>query len=109
MTPAFIWNKKNVEHIAEHGVTPEEAEFVVLNGRTTYHEDNKWLARGQTRSGRYLQVIYVMESDATGIDYSEVDLLEVAGACDSFYVIHARPLTTAERSTFKRRKRKGKR
>jgi hypothetical protein len=106
MPPSFIWNRKNVEHIAEHGVNPKEAEVVVLNGRTTYHRDNKWLARGQTEAGRYIQVIYVMESDAAEIDYSEVDLVQLDDGSDSFYVIHARPLTSAERSTLRRRKRK---
>jgi hypothetical protein len=50
----FRWNDWNVEHIAEHGVSPEEAESVVRAARRLYprkiHED-KWLAWGP-RYGR---------------------------------------------------------
>jgi uncharacterized DUF497 family protein len=105
---AFIWNRKNAEHIAEHGIVPAEAEHVVLHGRTTYQGDRKWLARGQTAQGRYVQVIYVMESDAAEVDYADADLVTIDDSTDAFYVIHARPLTSAERSALKR-KRKGKR
>jgi hypothetical protein len=62
--------------------------------------------RGQTRGGRYVQVIYVPVADSAEIDFTQVDLLALESA-DSFYVIHARPLTSAERGPVKRR-RKGK-
>jgi len=104
---SFIWNAKNVAHIAEHGITPGEAEHVVLTGRRTYLTEGKWLARGQTEAGRYIQAIYLLESDVVEIDYSEIDLVALDDADESFYVIHARPLTSAERSSLTR-KRKGK-
>lgn len=101
----FIWTRKNVEHIAEHGITPEEAEYVVTFGRTIPHGDAKFLARGRTRDGRYVQVIYVLESDAAELDYAELDLLAVEETADGVVVIHARPLTEAEKSALRGRKR----
>lgn len=29
---AFDWDDANVRHIARHGVTPEDAEYVLANG-----------------------------------------------------------------------------
>ena len=57
----------------------------------------------QTRAGRYIQVIYVMESEAD-IDYAEVDVTELDPNEEAFYVIHARPLTPAERHNYKQRR-----
>jgi uncharacterized DUF497 family protein len=103
----FIWNAKNVEHIAKHGVTPDEAEHVVEHATApypSYEGDQKWLVRGKARSGRYLQVIYVLESDAA-IDYSEIDLVSLSAMVDGIYVIHARPLNESEKRKLRRRRR----
>jgi uncharacterized DUF497 family protein len=106
----FIWDDGNTAHIAKHGITRAEAEFVVSKAKApypSYEGDNKWLVRGQTRAGRYIQVIYVLESDTGGIDYAEVDFVLLAGEADSIYVIHARPLEDDEKRG-PRRKRKGR-
>jgi hypothetical protein len=86
---AFRWNDWNRDHIAEHGILPEEAEYVVNHAAAPYPEfigDGKWRVRGQTASGRYLQVIFVIE-DGT------------------YYVIHARGLTDREKRQLRRRRR----
>ena len=82
----FRWNEWNVDHIAEHGVDPDEAEIVVRGARRPYplhRQDDKWLVWGPGRGGRLLQVVFVLDED------------------DTVYVIHARPLTNRE----KRRRR----
>jgi uncharacterized DUF497 family protein len=87
---AFRWNRWNAEHIARHGVDPEEAEDVVLGARSPYpleRPDEKFLVWGPGRGGRLLQVVFVLDSENT------------------VYVIHARPLTETE----KRRVRRGRR
>jgi len=33
---SFIWTTKNIEHIAEHGIEPAEAEHVVTNAKSPY-------------------------------------------------------------------------
>ncbi len=83
----FRWNEDNLEHIAKHGVQAEEAEDVVRHARRPYPcqaGHGKWRVWGQTRFGRYLQVVFVKD-DATTV-----------------YVIHARPLTEKEKRAFKR-------
>jgi uncharacterized DUF497 family protein len=87
----FRWNAWNLGHISGHGVIPLEAEYVVERpdrGYPRYEGDGKFLACGQTAGGRYLQVIYVFDSD------------------DVAYVVHARPLTNRERQKLRRKRRR---
>lgn len=86
----FRWNQWNRDHIGEHGVQPEEAEFVIRNAAAPYPEergDDKWRVWGQTSSGRFLQVVFVLDPDQT------------------IYVIHARPLTEREKKRYRRRRK----
>lgn len=83
----FRWNEWNVDHIGEHGVSPEDAEHVVKHARRPYPRqvgDEKILVRGQNASGDHLQVIYLLDDAWT------------------VYVIHARPLTASEKSKYRR-------
>ena len=85
----FRWNDWNVDHATAHGVSPEEAEFVVVHARPPYPrriDGDKWLAWGRGQGGRLLQVIFV-EREA------------------GYYIIHARPLTPREQRRYRRRKR----
>lgn len=83
----FRWNDWNLEHIAAHGVTWQEAEWVVTHEDATDAGRRKYRVRGQTEAGRYLQVIFVLDADAT------------------VFVIHARELTENEKRAFRRRRR----
>ena len=86
----FRWNDWNVDHVAKHGVTPEEAELVVARTRPPYPEktgDGKWLVRGRGVGDRFVQITYVLDADGT------------------IYVIHARPLTDREKVVLRRRQR----
>ena len=72
-----------------HGVTPAEAEFVVEHPERGFPEDagdEKLRVRGQSLEGRYLQVVYLL--DSTGV----------------VYVIHARDLTDREKRNLRRRR-----
>jgi len=87
-TLVFKWNAWNEEHVASHGIEPEEAEEVVLNARSPFplgQDDGKYLVWGPAASGRLLQVVFVLESDET------------------VFVIHARPLTDKEKKRYRRR------
>jgi uncharacterized DUF497 family protein len=84
----FRWNEWNIDHIAEHGVRPEEAEVVVRNARRPYpkrHMEGKWLVRGRGFGGRLIQVIFIIDDDEN----------------ETIYVIHARPLTGKEKRRFR--------
>jgi len=89
MDEIFRWNDWNRDHIAEHGVLPEEAEYLVNHAQRPYPEyigNGKWRVRGQTAGGRYLQTVFVIEDDC-------------------YYVIHARGLTDTEKHQLRRRRR----
>ena len=82
------WNEWNVQHIAEHGVQPEEVEYVLQNSRAPWPEQlggGKLLVIGQTSSGEYLQVVFLQEEEG------------------SIFVIHARPLREHEKRRYRRR------
>jgi len=84
----FRWNDWNIDHIAEHGVEPEEAEMIVRGAKPPFPqeiEDEKVLVKGQGVGGRFLQVIYLFDPDET------------------IFVIHARPLTEREKKQLRRR------
>lgn len=86
----YKWIDWNRDKIEQHGVCVPEAEQVTDHAAPPYPEridNDKFLVRGQTFAGRYVQVIYVVEPD------------------DRTFVIHARPLTEAEKRRLRRRRR----
>ena len=86
----FRWIDWNREHVAEHGVDPDEAEMVVRRAQSPFPrkiEEDKWLVVGQGRGGRFLQVIYVVDADRT------------------VFIIHARPISEREKRSSRRRGR----
>jgi uncharacterized DUF497 family protein len=90
MVYEFRWNDWNLDHVEKHGVSPKEAEHIVVNARRPYprHEGaRKYRVRGQTAAGDYLQVIYLIDTDRT------------------LYIIHARPLSETEKRQFRRSSR----
>lgn len=51
----------NVEHLAEHGITPEEAEEVLFDPdseTTVSRSTGANITFGETRDGRYLAVVW---------------------------------------------------
>ena len=87
-TWAFWWDDVNVEHIAEHGVEPYEAEEVIDNRQLLLRaREEKYIAYGQTDAGRYLMVVYALKSE------------------QRVRVVTARDMTQAEKSRL-RQKRK---
>ncbi len=84
----FWWDDVNVEHIAEHGVEPYEAEEVIDNRQLLLRaREEKYIAYGQTDAGRYLMVVYALKSE------------------QRVRVVTARDMTQAEKSRL-RQKRK---
>jgi uncharacterized DUF497 family protein len=87
----FRWNEWNVDHIGKHGVEPFDAEFVISCARRPYPEydgNGRWMVRGQTEAGEYIQAVFVVDDDG-----------------ETAYVIHARPLTDGEKRRLRRRQR----
>ena len=83
----FDWDAQNMDHIARHGVEPDEAESVLDDSPLILRsEDGKYLAYGQTDEGRYLLVVFVRRS------------------ATSIRVISARDMTEAEKKRHRRRR-----
>lgn len=110
MDGVFIWKPWNEDHIAEHGVSPEEAMQVVRHAKPPYPEavgEEKHRVRGRTEAGRWLHVIFIYiqpeDIDLRDIPLQDRDAI-VAGE-DMIFVIHARDLTNNELRAVQRRKR----
>ena len=64
MSLLFAWDEWNLEHIAKHGVVPEEAEIVIESASAPWPEqkgDAMLCVWGPTDKGRLLQVIFVLK------------------------------------------------
>ena len=58
----FVWDSANIGHIAEHDVTPEEAEQVLENrpfdlSHQLRNGEERIVHLGETRTGRILRVV----------------------------------------------------
>jgi len=68
----FDWDKANTEHIALHGVKPEEAEQALendpfdLNYEVVEAED-RWISIGHTDRLRVLKLVWALRGDAVRV------------------------------------------
>lgn len=85
----LVWPHDRVEHIAFHGVKPEEVddicfgECLVLGTRST-GKNPVYQVLGQTKEGRYLLCVVIAFPDGRG------------------YPVTARPMTSREKQRFQR-------
>ena len=85
------WNQSQIEHIAQHNVTPEEVEEVCSSNpfvqRTkTCGDSPVYHVLGQTPTGRYLFSVIIQFPDGKG------------------YPVTARSMTDKEKRRYKQRK-----
>jgi uncharacterized DUF497 family protein len=72
----FLWDEGTENHLAQHGVTPEEFEEVVCNpdsvgeSRTT----GRPIAFGYTSSGKYLACVYEMADQDTVVPFTAFEV-----------------------------------
>jgi uncharacterized DUF497 family protein len=85
----FIWPEERIDHIARHGVIPEEVEEAyfgnafVRRGKSE-GENPVYYVLGQTDAGRYLFCVVIAFSDGNG------------------YPITAREMTAKEKRRYKK-------
>lgn len=77
----FIWNEEpggNVEHILEHGLTPEDVEEVIFNpvDREESRSTRLPIVFGFTPDGRYILVVYEHIDDITVYPVTAYDVEE---------------------------------
>jgi len=74
----FEWNDNNIDHIARHGVYPDEVEDVAF-------DDEPWIRKGKkgtrfmlgyTIAGRYLFVVYVLKAKGIARVITSMDMDE---------------------------------
>ena len=84
----FWWDENNIEHIANYGVEPYEAEEVIDDSPLILRASkDRYSAYGQTDSGRYLLVVFALKPD------------------ERIRVITARDLTAAEKKRLRSRRK----
>jgi uncharacterized DUF497 family protein len=84
----FEWDERNLEHVAQHSVGPDEAEAVLDNYPMVLRTaDDKYLAYGQTDEGRFLLVVFIRKPGPL------------------VRVITARELTDGEKKQYRKRRK----
>lgn len=63
----FVWDDENEQHLAEHGVSPDEFEEIVCDpdGESDSRATGRPIAFGETASGKYLACVYEFIDDVT--------------------------------------------
>jgi len=105
----FQWDEDNSEHIAEHGVSPDEAEYVIERAMPPFPRtagDGKFILWGRTDYGSCLQVGFVYLTDER-VDVSRLqpmELLDFEAGGKVLYVFHAMPMTSDQKRQYRRLK-----
>ena len=82
----FNWDFWNIDHLARHGVSPSEAEFVCRgNSIVVRGREGRYLVYGRTDAGRYLFIVIRIHSRGV------------------IRIITARDMTHSEKLFFQRR------
>ncbi|MDX2042686.1 MAG: hypothetical protein SF097_15810 [Acidobacteriota bacterium] len=89
----LIWPQTQIDHIARHGVAPEEVEEVCfgypfIQRAKSEGQNPVYYVLGQTDAGRYLFCVVIQFPDGNG------------------YTVTARPITEKEKHRFKQWKNK---
>lgn len=109
----FAWDEWNKQHVQKHGSNRADAEYVVRNAREPFPRDvgeGKYLVWGQTRSGRYVQVIFALKLPEE-IEFDAMSMLEWAafldrGADVAVYICHAMPMNQRQISQYRKTRNK---
>ncbi len=93
----LVWDDWNVEHIARHQVTRDEAEEV-CHGNPVVQEGKKGriLVFGPSHTGRMLAVV-LDQSDISGVNYPP----------GVYYPVTARPASRQERAIYTQERKGG--
>jgi uncharacterized DUF497 family protein len=77
----FRWIEWNIGHIDAHNLSVGEVEYVIRRNTTRYRGDGRYIARGKTMEGRWIQAAFI---------FSPAEVI---------FVIHARDLTENEKKS----------
>jgi hypothetical protein len=105
----FAWDGWNQKHVQKHGSNRTDAEHAVRRAREPFPRDvgdDKYLVWGQTPSGRYLQVIFVIKLPED-VEFQSLTMLDWSafidsGATAAIYICHAMPMTERQISQYRK-------
>lgn len=108
----FQWDEDNARHIAEHGVSCEEAEYVVSHATFPFPRSaggGKFLVWGRSMDGSFLQVgfVYLPDERVELARLNAADVINFQAGARVLYVFHAMPMTADQKRQY--RKLKGRR
>lgn len=74
----FHWNDQIVEHLEEHGVTPEDFEDIVCHplSEDTSDSSGRPVAFGYTSDGRFVMAVYEMLDEITVLPVTAYEVEE---------------------------------
>ncbi|MEI7686696.1 MAG: hypothetical protein WCL32_16885 [Planctomycetota bacterium] len=77
----ILWPEDRVQHIARHGVTPEEVEQVcfgkpLVRRAKSEGENPLYYVQGQTEAGRYLFCVLIRFADGSGYPVTAREMTE---------------------------------
>ena len=89
----ILWPQDRIQHIARHGVTPQEVEEVCFGQPRVFRAKSEgknpvYYVLGQTDAGRYLFCVIIQFPDGNG------------------YPVTARDMTANEKKRYRKRKRR---
>jgi len=67
-SPEFDWDQHNEKHLAQHGISRDDAEHVLLGNHilVEYQMDGneqRWVAVGMTRTGHILNIVFTVRGE----------------------------------------------
>ena len=77
----FIWPQDRIEHVAKHGVEPNEVEEVCFGEALVYRgkasgKNPLYYVLGQTTAGRYLFCVVIQFPDGKGFPVTARDMTQ---------------------------------
>ncbi|HEX8816081.1 MAG TPA: BrnT family toxin [Terriglobales bacterium] len=65
----FDWDEQNERHLARHGISRSDAEDIFYGNHLLIEyqvggNEQRWIAVGATRTGRILEIVFTVRSEA---------------------------------------------
>ena len=76
----YIWSEEAIEHLDQHGISPEDFEHVVANAKAKLKSRSSGLpgVKGYTADGRYIIAIFEKVDDVTVVPVTAYGIEELS-------------------------------
>ena len=108
----FLYDSWNRAHVGKHGITPDDAEFVVENAAAPFPrkvEVGKYMVVGPDRAGHIIEVVFAFKI-AEEIAFDAVDPIDLGEVSEkqnvvAVYIVHAQGVTGRRKKHYRRTRR----